>query len=147
MDFLIVIAGLIAGALGAVLMLVSGGSVAGEADADSLARSRRRSRLGLALIGAGLVLLLLGGVVLPLRSRESGIGAGGVLLLVLLTVLALGLDAVGVLLLLLSRVPLGAPADRNEVWFDRARYLTRIGLAALLAGLLAQLASVFVIAR
>lgn len=146
MGFIIVIVGLLLSAYGAVLMLVSGGTVAGSADPRNLRRAKWRSRRAIALIVAGAVLVIIGALVLPLRNRVGGIGPTGVVIVVLLELAALLLDVIGIVSVFLSGVVLAAPEDLGGRWLDRAQRLTRIGIGLLFGGLLAQLGGIAVIA-
>jgi hypothetical protein len=145
LDLFIALIGLVASAFGAVL-LITGGRPAEDADPALQRRARWRSRQGMGLLGLGIVLLFVGGVWLPYRSHLSGIGTTGVLLLIVLQVLALMLNAIGIVLLLLNRVAFGSPDVPDDVWLAHARRYTRIGAAVLVVGLLAQLGAVAIFA-
>jgi hypothetical protein len=146
MGLILVILGLLLSGYGAALMLVSGGAVAGRSDGAGLRRARWRSRRALALLASGVVLVVIGALVLPLRNRLAGLGTGGVLVLIFCDVLALVLNAVGIVLVSMNGVAWGHPANVDEPWLDRAQRRTRIGLVVLFAGIVAQLAAVAVIA-
>lgn len=146
MGFILVIVGLLLSAYGAALMLMSGGAVAASAGPDSLRRAKWRSRRAIALIVIGVVLVIVGALVLPLRNRVEGIGPTGVVLLILLELLALLLNAIGIVGVFLSGVALAGPEDLSPRWLARAQRLTRIGIGILFAALVAQLAGAAMIA-
>jgi hypothetical protein len=109
-------------------------------------RARWRSRRAWGLLALGIVLVVIGALVLPLRNRFAGLGTGGVVILILCNVLALVLNAVGLVLVFMNGVVWTAPAAPEERWITRAQRRTRVGLAVLFAGLVAQLAAIAVIA-
>lgn len=145
MAFIIVLLGLLASAVGAVLLLTGGGP-AEEGDEVAQRRAWWRTRQGLGLLGIGIVLLFVGGVWLPYRSHLTGIGTTGVLLLIALEVLGLMLNAIGTVLVLFNGMTLRSPDALDDVWFARAQRHTRIGIAVLVVGLLAQLGGVAIFA-
>ncbi len=146
MAFIIVIVGLIASALGAVLLLA--GRVPTAAD-DEVARRRAwwRTRQGIGLVGLGIVMLFAGGVWLPYRNHLTGIGTTGVLLLIVLEVLALMLNGIGTVLILLNGLVLRTPDALDEAWLQRTQRHTRIGVVVLVVGLVAQLGGVAIFAQ
>jgi hypothetical protein len=90
--------------------------------------------------------VVLGALVLPLRNAASGIGPTGVVLLVLFELVALVVDAVALVVLFLSGVPLAVAEELDAHWLGRAQRLTRLGLGLLMGGLVAQLAGIAIIA-
>ncbi|HLJ64801.1 MAG TPA: hypothetical protein VKT70_11885 [Stellaceae bacterium] len=154
MELIMVIVGLALAIYGAVLMVMSGGSIVGGGDAAVLARAKWRSRRGVVAIALGVVVFLLSVVGFPLRYRGTAIigggGVGGIILLVLLELLALGLDGVGIGLILMSRVVWRTPHHVDDAsfirWFPAAQHHTRWGVILLLVGFLAQIAGIAIIA-
>lgn len=145
MGLILVILGLLLSGYGAALMLVSGGAVAGT-DEASMRRARWRSRRALGLLALGIALVVIGALVLPLRNRLAGLGTGGIVVLIFCNVLALVLNAIGIVLVFMNGFVWTAPPAPEERWLLRAQRRTRIGIAVLFAGLVAQLAAIAVIA-
>jgi hypothetical protein len=142
MRLVAVVIGLLLAGYGGVLVFLASRLVTRADDEASAAKARRRRWRGLAIILAGVVILIIGGVVLPSSTQLVLAGPFGVLSLIFLNVVGLVLDLVGIVFVLMSGITLVEHHELDAHWLGRARHRIYLGIGALFGALIAQLLGV-----
>jgi hypothetical protein len=139
MRYVAIAVGLLLAGYGAVLIVLTSRLFARTDDAEQASKARWRRRRGLACILGGVVVLIIGGVVLPLSTQLVLAGPFGVLSLIFLNIVGLIFDLVGIVFVLMSGITLVEHHELDAHWLAQARRRIYLGIGALGGALIAQL--------